>query len=181
MEEQTKRVVYVGDPALDARAMKIRGPGGYGETRDESLVRTLPGRTPIWFTVRWLTPRESIIVEERGTPLRKTRAAISTALVAVDLPNATTMRPATSVPAVEGNGERMLWDDEALDDLWRRFGKLCMYDIGTVILEKDDQPGEAFASGEGARFTLLPSSLAALEQNERRLAALTPPGSGTRS
>lgn len=178
--ETTRRLVFVGDRALDTRQMKIRGAGGYGETREESLVRTLPGRTPVWFTVRWLTPRESILVDERGTVLRRVRAAISTALTQIDLPSGETLRPTLKVPDVNGAAEsRLLWDDDGLDALTKKFGKAVMLDIGTAILEADERPGEVFASDDDLRFTLLPSSLAALEVNERRLAALPSPASET--
>lgn len=180
--ETIRRLVFVGDPALDTRQMKLRGAGGYGESRDESLVRTLPGRSPVWFTVRWLTPRESILVDERGTVLRRVRAALATALTQIDMPSGETMRPTLRVPDVNGAAEsRLLWDDEGLDLLTSKFGKAAMLDIGTAVLEADDRPGEAFASGDALRFTLLPSSLAAWERNERLLAAQPSPESATQN
>lgn len=184
MESQTRRMVFEGDPALDTKEMKIRGPGGYGETRDPGLVRVLPGRVPVWFTVRFLTPRESIIVDERGAlgPLWKVRQAVSAGLVSVQLATGETRRPATSVPDPDApGGSKFIWDDVALNDLWRTFGKAAMVSIGTAILEMDERPGEAFANGDDVRFTLLPSSLAALEANERRIAARPPTESPTQS
>lgn len=174
MQNQTRRVVWVGDPALDVATMKIRGEGGYAETRDESLVRERPGMRAHRFVIRPLTPRESILVDERASVLRAARMALSIALVEVQLPSGESLVPKERVQSFEGTGEQSVWSDNALDMLVRKFGKACLLDIATLIREVDEQPGEAFASGDGVRFKLLPSSLDALEQMERRLAASTP-------
>ena len=171
MDQQNRRVVWVGDPALDTRVMNIRGPGGYAETRDPSLVRERQGRKAHWFVVRPLNPRESIIVDERTSHLRAMRTAIAYALVAVEMPGGASLVPQESVPRTDGTGgEQMAWSDGALDMLTRRFGKVCLEDIATVIREIDEAPGEAFASDVGVRFSLLPLSLAALVRNERLFA-----------
>lgn len=47
------RVISYTDPALDLARMKL---GDYIATRDESLVETLPGATPTWFTLGKIDP-----------------------------------------------------------------------------------------------------------------------------
>lgn len=158
-------IVSVEDPALDRARMDVRK---YAETRDPGLIVERPGMRAARWTIRDLTKRESDICDEQTHIVRKYNLAIAFALLEVEL-GSEKLVPTTAVPDRTG-GSRPIWDDEAIAELQRRTSKLVLREIAHVICERDERVGEAFGGG-ALRYTLLPSSLGALDRIERQHAA----------
>lgn len=165
----TIEVVSVEDPALDRSRMNVRK---YAETRDPGLIVELPGgaRAVRW-TVRDLTKGESDTCDDRGvqSPITKLNFSLQYALLKIDT-GAAAIVPTLSVPDRETGGTKLIWSDEQIAELQRKFGKTVLREIAMIILQRDDRVGEAFGGGS-VSYTLLQSSLDALARIERRPAA----------
>lgn len=163
-----KKIMSVLDPALDLLQMNAREYAD-GGTRDEGLVRELPGRTATRFHVRPLSVEESLACDSQTSPVYKLRLVICYALVRVDRGGGVVLVPGGS--RSDGGTKRPYWLDDEYRELARLFGKLVLLEVAMVIAEMDEALGEAFRGDDAERYTLPPLSRDALARRERQLAA----------
>lgn len=169
-DQQFRTVVSVEDPALDRDAMDLEK---YGETRDESLVRLLPGQTPRKYIVRRMTRGEREFVYSRPAA-KQCSVMIQLALLRVEESDGTVTKPTKQVPNISGMKQpQTVWDDAPgaeLDALADRVDISEWIELAHVIETMAGMKlGEAYGSSTG-RFGLLPASQAALARIEQRRA-----------
>jgi hypothetical protein len=142
------RVVSLRDEALDLRVLDAKR---YAATRDEAMIAsaTLPGRVPVWHTIRPLGLPDLDTLALRPEGLRA-RLAYELAIVQVEgcakiSPGGAAWRPEREIEGVDGRPRPA---PTAADmDLLFRFlphGRDDMLEIGLVAMERADQ-------GNGAR------------------------------
>lgn len=164
-------VVCTLDPALDRERMDVRA---YGESRDPSLIRSLPGREPYVFRVR---PLGAMIQAVEAGSNRATQLMQAFAYGVVEIRNwpsrGLSTKPTRLVPQVTGH-DALVWDDHALfGEVLPAFGAAFIYEIGAFIYERALLGGNAL-SGGSMPYALPLSSLEGLARIERRSAASTP-------
>ena len=164
----TIEVVSVEDPALDRKNMNVRK---YAESRDITQVRELPSMKVVRWTIRDLTKSESDFCDDRGATshMAKLNAAMMFGLVKIDN-GREALVPTHPIPDRESGGSKMVWTDDELATIQADYGKSVFREISVIICQRDERSGKAFGGGVSS-YTLLPSSLSALEKIERQPAA----------
>lgn len=135
------RVVSLRDPALDLAQMNAEQ---YMLTRDASLVRTLPGRTPVWHTLRALTLADEDALASQPQAMIA-RRAYELALSQVEgcerlSPGGLAWRPARTIEGPDGRSRPAPTYAE-MDALCRALphGREDMVELGLVALERATQ------------------------------------------
>lgn len=169
------RAVSATDPALDLAEMDLRE---YVETRDEKLVRELPGRRARRFHVRPLSVFDFTAVMSRPTPETKMLAAVELGLVQVEgLEPGVAWQPSRESEDAFGRLRRVCGPHD-LQHLFARLGSRPLLEMGALILERAEQGN---AGGGAVRFTVPPLLLPVLEQSARLHAARSRTSSETPS
>lgn len=172
LEQQTRSIVSIEDPALDRVKMDV---DGYAKTRNDALVCLLPGQKPRRYIVRRLTRAEVNTVGGLGV-MQKVDALIAFGLVRIDEPGGEVTKPTREIPRVDRKaGTQTIWDDgDELDAIYNRVQLSEWHELAAVIETMAGmRMGEAYGSSD-ERFTLLPSSQLAVARLKRLAAARTP-------
>lgn len=165
--QQKRVIVSVEDLALDRDAMDVEK---YARTRDESLIRELPGQRAQRYHLRRLTRAESEFIDSRPFSSRVS-AFILVALLYVERPNGDRVIPTRKIPSISGKAKTQdVWDEEPgaeLDTLYDELGRSAWFEIAHVVETMAGmRVGEAYGSSD-ERFSLLPSSQAAMARIRR--------------
>ncbi len=163
MDDPTKSLRFVSgaDPALDWGAMNVYD---YVATRDASLIRTIPGQAPIWWSVRPLDVDQWASIEETSSPQRRLIQCVMHALESVEAPDAPAWRPTRQVQGGDGKQITICSHDE-MRHLFESWGGTRLYEVGSVIYER---AAVGKAQSGAARFTPLPVLLDELAAIARR-------------
>lgn len=174
-------IVSATDEALDMTAAER---AKYAAERSDTLLRVVPGATPIRFHVRPLGASEANGVDAQPTINAKAMMAFALGVLVIEganehgpsaldriLPSHRTPRP--------GGGERMVWSDEQLDALQELLGRATLLEVGAFIFERTLR-GKKAASGS-VRYTVPHSLLDALAQMPVRRAEAPSDGGSTAS
>lgn len=173
---QPLKAVSARDKALDLSRMDVKE---YIEKRDPNLVESLPGRTPIWHTLRPLTLVDLDMLATRPQALQA-RLAYELALVSVEgcdalAPSGAAWRPAREIEDADG-GMRPAPSQSEMQRLFLAVGREAMLELGLVVIERADQ-------GNGERgdtsYTVPPLLSDVVARSARPRAAPTPPTSAT--
>jgi hypothetical protein len=173
---ETLRVVCVLDPAIDRAETPLTR---YTETRDETLVRLLPGSLAFWCQLRPLDIGDFAAVD--STPTGPTKLIQAFRLACEGIENfegpSLALRPSKMRGGGDGK-ERPIWGDAELERVYRRLGMAFVYEIGQVAYERATQ-GNGW--GGSVCYTLPLSSVEGLGRIARQLAALARETAGTPS
>lgn len=167
------RLVSVLDPAIDRAATDVQK---YAETRDLSLVKTLPGSTARIYTVRALDVYDFSSADV-GTATARLIRCFVLALEQIEnwpVPGHV-WTPSRRMDNGQG-GDRVVMSDSELKALYHRLGARVIYEIAGVIYTR---ALEGNGQGGGVRYTLPPSSVEGLEEIARRLAEQARTSAGT--
>jgi hypothetical protein len=170
---ETRPIVSVEDPALDRDKMDIEK---YAKTRDPSLIVELPGQKARRYVVRRLK-RGEVAVLSQLRAFYAVAGYLTFGLLRIEEPDGTITLPTKKIPNVNGRpGMQTVWDDDPggeLDVVYDRINASEFYEVAGVIETMAGmRAGEAFGSSD-ERFTLLPSSQAALGRIARLAAERT--------
>ena len=161
-------VVSVRDPAIDWSKSKVRGEDGYEGTRKMSMLVPLPGRTFVIWQLRALTTKDMQVIDQGAPGRDRLIRAVMFGLMSVrNVGGMGVLRPSHSIPDGRG-GDRLIWHDDQIEDLRRRWGLRILDEIGYVAYQRA-YPGNEWSGSE--LYKLPDSVLDELERIERRHAA----------
>lgn len=143
MDSSTIRVASVADTALDIQAMTETGESGrhiimeYAESRDETLVRALPGEKITWFHVRRLRSSEFIQVKQASSDAEQYQRAFAIGVTKIENFAETGSRTVLPEYTPDGQGQRgqgriSFFTDEQMD----RISPAFIEEIGSVVWQR---------------------------------------------
>lgn len=164
---RTIPVVLVTDPALSLTPSERKR---YGETRDPQMIRELPGQHAVRFMCRPLSSADVGAVESMTSPLRQ--IVLSFVFGVVEIQDSDELGPrhgARVVPTQKiGGRDAPVWSDEQLDAIQDTYGRIAVYEIGTVVYERTLR---GKAAGGSVPYTVPQLSLDELTRMEALLRA----------
>ena len=159
-------VVSIEDNALD---MSLAERRAYGESRDQALVKVIPGKTPVTFVLRPLGYTEMVAIESQAPSAKLAMCFMFGVRRIENAPTAgQVMKPGLTSPT-QGDAQRCIWSDDEMGAVMHAFGMRRVFEIGGVVHARTL---EGNAVGGSIFFEPLRSSLDALAASESRRAAL---------
>lgn len=164
---RTIEVVRVSDPAL---AMSVSERRAYGESRDPSAIRELPGQRAVRFVVRPLSSIDAAGLERVPAGAAQLVMAFVFGVVEIREANELGPNPDTVIrPTQRIKGRDLpVWSDDQLTAIQEAFGRVAILEIGGVAYERMLR---GKAAGGSVPYTVPQASLEELEHLERQHAA----------
>lgn len=170
------KAVCVLDPAIDWTVSDVTS---YVESRDLGRIQAKPGMTLTIAVLRALTVADFAQLDSLGSSQAKLLQAFRLACTAIENfrgPGTEALKPMT--PIKRGRGDLLVWGDDELEEVARRFGVRFIYELGNVAFERAVQ-GNAW--GGGVSYTLPQSSVEGLGRIRFLSVESSPPEPGTSS
>lgn len=133
------------DPALDPSMDLV----AYGKSRDESLVKTLPDRTPVWFQVKHMSAVFYLDVMTSMRDGARVAVAFKACCHEIRLPNGEVLTPTGFENDVL---DTKMANNEWVDLVRGKFGLAAIQEIANVALERavlsdEDRAGFTLPAG----------------------------------